>query len=103
MASAGEHFETVKIFNVKKKKKLIQFYGEKPRWSCAELHYAWCDWQLELKLFIIQYGSLRADAREREGAEEWVDIQYSAVCSGNVILFYLFATSSTLIRLDISY
>lgn len=34
------------------------------------MQYAWCDWQLGLKLFIIQYGWLSDEARGRERERE---------------------------------
>lgn len=66
-------------------KKINSVLCEKLRWSRAELQYAWCDWQLGLKLFIIQYGWLSDEAmgggRERESEQKRSRCRYDAFCS----------------------
>lgn len=76
-------------------KKINLVLREKLRRSWAELQYVWCDWQLGLKLFIIQYGWLSDEAKGgwREKASRrgvGGDMVHFVVHlrAGNVIFFF---------------
>lgn len=78
-------------------KKINLVLREKLRRSWAELQYVWCDWQLGLKLFIIQYGWLSDEAKGgwREKASRrgvGGDMVHFVVHlrAGNVIFFFFF-------------
>lgn len=84
-------------------KKINLVLREKLRRSWAELQYVWCDWQLGLKLFIIQYGWLSDEAKGgwREKASRrgvGGDMVHFVVHlrAGNVIFFFFFSTLWTL-------